>query len=498
VRTALAIITFLYSVTAIASGQATATVIVGVGAPTDDPAFPEGLEGERLEMLLQALNSRDLGLARAFYDEHLADAYKEELNAESFIEGYQWTANATGGLDFYGVRTYDPPRPNQMTAVCRDRLYGSYWAIVFSYGDDMEAGLTDLRVNRARVPAEIAETRIDAAALGRELDEMLERVCERGLLSGTVLVAQGNDVIYEHACGQASKRFPSPVDINTKFNIGSLNKMFTAVAVAQLVEEGRLFFEDPISEHLDAAWLPSEVAERITIHHLLTHTSGLGDFFSETFDKASRKRFRELSDFRELTVVETLAFEPGTDWSYSNTGYVLLGAVIESVTGGSYFDYMREHVYGPAGMGDTDCYDMDCPIENLAIGYWRSADCPGGWRNNYFEHVIRGGPAGGGFSTAPDLHRFTQALASGALVSGSVIPRMWTDYRDGEGNYGYGFMLRQTPMGLVVGHDGGFTGIEAYYDVYVDTGHTVVVLTNLDGAAWPVFARIGELMTRLE
>ena len=244
-----------------------------------------------------------------------------------------------------------------------------------------------------------------------------------------MLVAQGNDIIYEHACGKASKRFPSPIDIDTKFNIGSLNKMFTAVAVTQLVEEGLIGLDDPLSDHLGPSWFPPDVAGGATIHQLLTHTSGLGDCFNESFEAASRRRFRKVSDFRELIATDTLSFEPGTDWAYSNSGYVLLGAVIESVTGQDYFDYMREHVYGPAGMGDTDCFDMDCPVENLAIGYARSADCQAGWKNNYFDHVIRGGPAGGGFSTAPDLHRFTVALASGTLVSGELLSRMWAALR---------------------------------------------------------------------
>ncbi|MBN2565735.1 MAG: beta-lactamase family protein, partial [Candidatus Eisenbacteria bacterium] len=409
--------------------------------PTDEPAFPKGLEGERFELLIKAVNSRDMGLARRFYEEQLTDEYREELSESAFLQAYQWFASSTGGVDFYGVRTYDPPRSNETTVICRDLLYGSFWGITFSYGDDPGTGITHVRFNAARVPAAVVAAKIDAVGLAEELDTVLDRVCSRGLFSGTVLIARGNDVIYEHACGEASKAFHAPVDRDTKFNVGSLNKMFTAVAIAQLAEQGRLSYDDPVSAFLDESWLPAAVAEKITIHQLLTHTSGLGDYFSRTFETGSRKRFRTVDEFKEL-VSDSLRFEPGTDWGYSDTGFLLLGAVIESVTGRDYFDYIREYVYGPAGMGDTDCYDMDCPIENLAIGYWRSTACPRGWKNNIYLHVIRGGPAGGGFSTAPDLHRFTQALASGALVSGDTIARMWTDYREGDRAYGYGFMLR--------------------------------------------------------
>ncbi|MFH1864250.1 MAG: serine hydrolase domain-containing protein [Candidatus Eisenbacteria bacterium] len=345
---------------------------------------------------------------------------------------------------------------------------------------------------------DVAATKLTDAGFAEELGGMLDRVCGMGLFSGAVIVARGNDVIFERACGEADRSSHEPIDMDTKFNVGSMNKMFTAVAAAQLVEQGKLSYDAPLSEFLDESWLPMRVSGRVTIHQLLTHTSGLGDFLNATFEEGSGQRFRAVGDYRELVARDSPRFEPGTDWSYSSTGFILLGAVIESVTGGDYFDYMREYVYGPAGMGDTDCYDMDSPVENMAVGYSPSADSDTGWEENRHEHFIRGGPAGGGFSTAPDLFRFTKALASGALVSGESVQRMWTDYQEGDGSYGYGFMLRQSPKGLVVGHDGGFTGMEAYYDVYLQTGHTVVVLTNLDGAAWPVDARIRDLMERLE
>jgi CubicO group peptidase (beta-lactamase class C family) len=174
----------------------------------------------------------------------------------------------------------------------------------------------------------------------------------------------------------------------------------------------------------------------------------------------------------------------------------MLGVVIESVTGESYFDYIREHIYAPARMVNTDCYDMDCPVENLAIGYWPSDDCGSGWKNNYYEHVIRGGPAGGGFSTAPDLFQFARALQTGVLLSEESLELLWTDHFDA--GYGYGFGLREGPAGKVVGHGGGFTGINANLDIFLDSGYIAVVMTNYDGAGSPVDAKIAEVLGRVE
>jgi CubicO group peptidase (beta-lactamase class C family) len=141
---------------------------------------------------------------------------------------------------------------------------------------------------------------------------------------------------------------------------------------------------------------------------------------------------------------------------------------------------------------------MDCPVENLAIGYWRprgSNDCASGWKNNYYEHVVRGGPAGGGFSTCPDLHRFARALLTDALVSPESRELLWTDHFDH--GYGYGFRVEDGPAGKIVGHAGGFTGLNANLDIFVDTGFVVAVMTNYHMAADPVAARIKGLVTRV-
>src|SRR5262249_5589595 len=150
---------------------------------------------------------------------------------------------------------------------------------------------------------------------------------------------------------------------------------------------------------------------------LLSHTSGLGNFFNDKFESASRLRFRTVKDFYALFVDDPLKFEPDAKFAYSNAGYIVLGAIIEKVSGQDYFDYTRKHIYTPAGMTDTDCYDVDADVPNLATGYTKRNAPSGSLRTNTFLHVVKGGPPGGGYSTVEDLLKFDIALRNHRLLS---------------------------------------------------------------------------------
>ena len=318
--------------------------------------------------------------------------------------------------------------------------------------------------------------------------------------SGTVLIAKGADVLLTDFAGAANKGDHAPINIDTKFNLGSMNKMFTATAVARLVEAGKLSFDDPISKYIDETWLPKTVTDRITVRHLITHHSGLGSYFNDAYMKSSRALFRKLDDYKPLIKDDRPAFEPGARFQYSNTGMFLLGVIIEKVTGADYFEHIRKAVYAPAGMTNSDCYEMDYPVENLAIGYSPDFKSPYKWQNNLYKHVIKGGPAGGGFSTVADLHRFALALLSGKLVSKRMLETMWADFtKAGSGNgYGYGFTVVQSPGGKVVGHSGGFAGINSQLDIYVDSGYIVAVMSNIDNGASPLANKIGRTLARVK
>jgi len=302
------------------------------------------------------------------------------------------------------------------------------------------------------------------------LDSHVRSHVEADLFSGAILIAKDSEPIFKGAYGLASKRYNVPNRVDTKFNIGSLNKMFTSVAVAQLAERGELSYDVPIIDY--PSDYPPEVANKVTVRHLLTFTSGLGHYWNERF-KASIGGLRSVDDFVRLFVDDPLSFEPGEGNQYSNSGYVLLGKIIEEVSGQDYYEYIRERVYGPAGMGDTDHYELDAPVPNLATGYTRMGvdgrPTEGPWRNNTFLIGVKGSPAGGGYSTVEDLFRFDTSMQSHKLVAPEyLIPIGPPRKTEGE----------QKPR--VITRAGGAQGVAALYERYPDLGYTVMVLSNYD------------------
>jgi CubicO group peptidase (beta-lactamase class C family) len=332
------------------------------------------------------------------------------------------------------------------------------------------------------------------------LGEYVESLVAADHFSGAVLLARGETPIFRQAWGQASKRFDVPNRVDTKFNLGSMNKMFTGVAIAQLVEAGKLSFDDKVGKHLPD-YPDAEVAEKVTLHHLLTHTSGLGSYWNERWD-ANWTTLREVADMLPIFAGDPLAFEPGTRFEYSNVGPVVLGLVIEAVSGQSYYDYVREHIYAPCEMRNSDCFEMDLPIPNLAIGYTQLGPdhrpTDGTWRNNLFLHSIRGGPAGGGFSTVDDLLRFSIALQRQELLSVEMTEILLTGRAEmGPGmDYAYLFGVGGSGAHRSYGHNGGAPGISADFAFYPELEITLVVLSNYDGEADSVSAFARELIER--
>lgn len=339
----------------------------------------------------------------------------------------------------------------------------------------------------------------DAKTLGADaltdLDAFISDLVEKDTFSGTVLLAKDGKVIYSAARGLASKRFSVPNNLQTKLNLGSMNKMFTATAMMQLVEQNKISLDDKLDQFLDDSWLGKDISSKIEIQHLLTHSSGLGSYFTEDFFSGSKNKFRALADYKPLIVGSTLRFEPGTDYRYSNTGMFLLGAVIEAVSGQDYFSYIDQYIYEPAAMINSGCYEMDQPVPNLAIGYTPDESKATGWVNNLYMHVLKGGPAGGCFSTVEDMLRFANALTNYRLLSEKNTKALYTSKPAfHQESYGYGFNISGTPNNRIVGHSGGFLGINGNLDIFIDDGYVSVVLANYGGAARPVAEKIRDLV----
>jgi len=458
--------------------------------------MPEGLKGERIRATIEAMNSGNPDLIRRFITEALTPQFRAAAPIEGHVEVMLGLLRETGGLDFYGVRTYTPERKGLIVVIAKDRNLGNWKALYFRFTEDAAVLIAGLNIQDAPPPPDLVESPLSEAQAVAEVKTAAAGLIAKGAFSGALLVAKGETILFTQSGGEASKAFHVPNNVDTKFNLGSMNKMFTSVAVAKLVEKGILGLDDPIGKYVDESWLPKEVTAKITIRHLLTHTSGLGSYFNEVYDRSSRALFRKLEDYKPLIKDDRPAFEPGSRFQYSNTGMFLLGVVIEKATGEDYFDHIRKEIYGPCGMTNSDSYEMDIPVENLAVGYSPDPKSPTGWRNNLYAHVIKGGPAGGGFSTVKDLHKFALALLGGKLIGGEILKTMWTDYKGS--NYGYGFVVRQGPLGKVVGHSGGFDGINSNLDIHVERGYIVAVMSNVDRGASPLAAKIGRVLGRIQ
>ncbi len=463
---------------------------------TDDTNFPKGKMGVVLQNFINTINQNDSSKVREFIENNYTTFFQNIFPMKDHQDFFLSLYQQTGGLGFYSIRSFTSPQPDKTVVIFKDEKYNLWYSFPFTFADKKDYLIKEFGFSYAETPSNLNKPIISDSELAEKANEIIDRLCKKDIFSGAILIAKGEKVLYQKACGEASKSFHIANNLDTKFNIASMNKMFTSIAVMQLVEKGIINLDDPISKYVDESWLPTKITNKVTIRHLLSHTSGLGDYFNSTYWKSSHELFRMVDDFKTLVNGDTLAFEPGTNFSYSNTGMLLLGVVIQKATGMDYFEYIRKNIYKPTAMVNSDSYDMDQPVENLAIGYSPTSNNKYGWENNIYKFVIKGGPAGGGFSTVGDLHHFALALINRKLVSSASQDLLWTDHS--KSDYGYGFDVRMGSKGKVIGHNGGFTGVSSDFDIFMDSGYIVVILSNYSDVAHPVERLINQLICRLK
>jgi len=302
------------------------------------------------------------------------------------------------------------------------------------------------------------------------LHELIENEVENDQFSGVVLIARDNIPVFKRAYGFASKRYNIPNRLNTKFNLGSINKIFTKTSILKLMEQGKLDINDFVGKYLPN--FPKDIAENVAIHHLISFTSGLGDYFNEKY-WGMIGNLRSVDDFIGLFIEDPLLFKPGTGKQYSNASYVVLGKIIEAISGVNYYDFVREHIFIPAGMNDTDHFELDYPEPNLAIGYTKFNCCPelgGGLRKeNTFLIGSKGSPAGGGYSTVDDLLKFDIAVHEHKLLSPKYSEMVFRPISNTE--------KRDLPGWVIAG---GASGVASFMDKSYELITTIIILSNYD------------------
>jgi CubicO group peptidase (beta-lactamase class C family) len=417
---------------------------------------------------LDAFNAADASRLREFSERHYPDGKNDVLRR---------LRDRTGGLD---LRALEESAANRIAGVVRARDTDKFLRFNVIVEPREPDRIRSLEINYIAWPADFPLPRMTETEIFAALDARLAQDSAADKFSGVVLITKRGKAVYRAAHGLADREKNQPNDLYTRFNLGSLNKMFTATAIMQLVQAGKIRLSDPVGKHIPD-YPNKDIAEKVTIEHLLTHTGGTGNIFGPEYD-AHRLELRTHDDYLELYGSRGPAFEPGSRFEYSNYGPVLLGVIVEKVTQRDYDDYVSRRIFKRAGMKRTGSEPIDALRRNTAIGYMRA---PEGGRKPNWEILARGTSAGGGYSTAGDLARFADALMGNRLLSAENTSTLITGKvdRPGNGRYAYGFEDRRKDGSGYVGHGGGAPGVNTFLQIFPQSGYVVVVLANVDPPA---------------
>jgi D-alanyl-D-alanine carboxypeptidase len=422
--------------------------------------LPSTPAGKVMDEYLIAANSRDKTKLEAFQKTYAPDR-------PEFVERTLGIVEQSGGFDLSAIKESEPRR---LSGMLKERKGENYVDFTFRVSDTDPPRFAGMRV----VPGSAPIT--ESVPFDRLLASVEEQAAKSGF-QGAVLIAKDWKPVLRKAYGMADRTQNKPNTPETRFRIGSMNKMFTAVAVLQLVDKGRLDLDAPIAKYIPG-YPNRRVAPQVKVRHLLNHTGGTGDIFTPEYERA-RRETRELKDYMNLFGQRGLEFDPGTKSAYSNYGFILLGNIIEAVSNMSYYDYVRRNILEPAGMTATGSQPESEPVSNRAVGY------TAGGKPNTGMLPWRGTSAGGGYATVDDLLRFVSALESGRILSKTRLAEATANQAGNAGGppYGFGFVLSGSGGNATYGHGGGAPGMNGELTVVRGSGIVVVVLSNTDPPA---------------
>jgi D-alanyl-D-alanine carboxypeptidase len=429
------------------------------------PAVPTTPAGRVLTAWLSAFNSGDAAALKAFDAAHRPDAPPGGLSE-------RLRAN-TGGFTLVRIEKSTP------TAI----------VALLEEVDPRRLARLELEVTDATTPVVVSSTlrvvprtvdvplvRLSEAQTVSAVTKRLDEQVKEDRFAGAVLIGHRGRIVFQKAVGLANRESQAPNTLDTRFRNGSMNKMFTATAVMQLVEAGTLSLDDPVGKVMPD-YPNADIARTVTIRHLLGHTGGTGDIFGPEFTK-NRLTLKTHADYVALFGSRAPLHAPGAEFRYSNYGMVLLGAIIERVSGMSYFEYVRTRVFEPAGMRSTGSLPEIDTVANRSTGYMRRNEA---WVPNDETLPWSGTAAGGGYSTVGDFFRFAEALQSGTLISKASLTALVTPGPNAR--YGFGMSLAGYGPTRSFGHAGGAPGQNGDLRVYPESGFVIVALSNLDPPA---------------
>jgi len=453
------------------------------------PATPAAI---RLAEILEVLNAGDREAVLQYALENFTPGMLRP-DADSIVDFLMMQYRTTGGYD---IRRVLQSSEQQISVLVQSRHPDDRWARLVVGAEAQEPHRVQGLFTYGASAALVAESTgpVKPSEIPDRLAKLIDALTAAGDFSGTVCLSMDGTTVLSRAWGVADRQADIPNAPSTRFSIASLGKMFTAVATVQLVEAGRLRYDDRVSTYIPDWMAPG--SETVTVEQLLTHTSGLGDYL-EAAMRDSTGHYDTLADYKSIVRNDSPAFEPGSQFRYSNSGFLLLGVLIERITGEPWDHYVQNHVFEPAGMRRTSAYRSPDDA-SIATGYYR--DAGGNWHRNDTLLVGRGTPAGGSASTSEDLVAFARALVDGRLVSRESLRRMTTARSDMGGTgmlYGYGFEVAhgQQPS-MVYGHAGGFPGVSAFLEIHEGRGYVLAVLSNQSEGATEVANAWRDLLMR--
>jgi len=319
--------------------------------------------------------------------------------------------------------------------------------------------------------------------------------------NGVVYVEKDNNIIFNQCYGYANTTFMIPNQLHTRFPTASAGKVFIATAILQLIEQRQLSFDSTIGEIL--SFDLHQIDKNITIKQLLNHTSGIPDYFDESlmqdysqlWKNTPSYNFRRSKDLIPLFINKPMSYQPGTKFQYNNTGYVVLGLIIEEITKKPFDQYINETIFVPCNMNDTGYYELDRLPKNCADAYIYDTNTDS-YYTNIFSVEAKGSGAGGAFITVPDIKKYWQHLLQGKLLSKEMLQRMFhIQSNDKTSQYGYGVWLQKDKITnqtfpMFMGSDPGVSFISSYH---LEKDLLSIIVSNFENDVWKIHREIQQL-----